>query len=324
MLTRRLVLALPLLAARPARAAGAVRIGQATTSLSFLPLWAARALDTFTPQGLALGWAAIPGGDPAALAALDAGDLDFAAVGGETALQAIGKGQPFSLVYSLMARMSLDLVVGPEVKVAADAPLPGRLAAMKGMVVGVSAVGGTQDRAVRWLAAQGGMARADLQVAMVGGPPALQAALENRRIDAFILSPPEAQIAEAGGYGHTLISLANDFPALRDLPFLALVAKRPFADPGRSRATVRALQAAAAAVRSDPDGVADAIAAKYFPKAPPGTVRAATRSMRDGVTDGALSSASIDALVRFGAASGNPITGLGPDAWTDQFIKDPP
>ena len=199
-------------------------------------------------------------------------------------------------------------------------PLDKRLAALKGMVVGVSAVGGTQDRAVRWLASKARLAQAALQVAKVGGPPALQAALENKRIDAFILSPPEAQIAEAGGYGRTLISLASDFPDLRALPFLALAAKCPFADPGRIRRTVLALQAAAHAVQTNPDRTADSIATKFFPKAPAGAVRAATQSMKDGVTNGALSNAAIDALLTFGAESGNPITGIGPDAWTNQFI----
>ena len=84
---------------------------------------------------------------------------------------------------------------------------------------------------------------------------------------------------------------------------------------------MRALQAAAHAVQADPDGTADAIAAKFFPKALPGTVRAATQSMKDGVTNGALSTASIAALVTFSTESGNPITGIGPDAWTEQFIK---
>src|SRR3546814_14245919 len=71
----------------PSMAQQKVRIGQATSSLSFLPVWSARALDSFKAQGLDLEWAAIPGGDPNALAALDAGDLDFVAVGSETPLQ---------------------------------------------------------------------------------------------------------------------------------------------------------------------------------------------------------------------------------------------
>jgi ABC-type nitrate/sulfonate/bicarbonate transport system substrate-binding protein len=321
MLTRRTALLLPLLASLPARASETVRIGQATTSLSFLPLFAARALDAFSPQSLTLDWAVIQGGDPAALAALDAGDLDFAAVGGETALQAVSKGQPFTLVYSLMSRMSLELVVGPNVKTQASDPLPQRLAALKGLTVGVSAIGGTQDRAVRWLGAKGGLARTDVDVAMVGGPPALQAALENKRIDAFILSPPESQIATAAGYGHTLINLAADFPELRNLPFLALVAKRPFDQEPKIRSTVLALQAAAAALHADPDSVATRIATKFFPRVAPALVVTAVKGMLDGVTDGAMSDAAIASQIAFATESGIAIGKVGDVAWTNRFIR---
>ena len=80
MLARRtLIAAIASAATRPARAAGIVRIGQATASLSFLPLWSARAMSTFAAENLNLDWAAIPGGDPAALAALDSDDLDLTA-----------------------------------------------------------------------------------------------------------------------------------------------------------------------------------------------------------------------------------------------------
>ena len=75
-----------------------VRIGQATPALSFLPIYAARALDSFKEAGVELEWSAIQGGDPPTLAALDSGNIDFAAVGTETALQAIDKGQSFTLV----------------------------------------------------------------------------------------------------------------------------------------------------------------------------------------------------------------------------------
>ena len=65
-----------------------VRIGQSTISLGFLPVWAARAYDTFAQQKLDLNWALINGGDPAALAALDSGDIDLAATGGDAVLDA--------------------------------------------------------------------------------------------------------------------------------------------------------------------------------------------------------------------------------------------
>ena len=108
---RRAVLAgsalLSLLRTAPARAAEPVRIGQATPALSFLPLWAARAYDAFPQAGLDLTWAAIPGGDPATLAALDAGDLDLAAVGSDTALAAIAKDLPFVRLVRKVANLAV-------------------------------------------------------------------------------------------------------------------------------------------------------------------------------------------------------------------------
>ena len=83
-----------------------VRIAQGFASLSFLPVWAARALNTFAAEGLTATVIVSPGGDPAALAALDAGDVDLAAVGTESALRAIAKGQPFEIV---VRRIDIDV-----------------------------------------------------------------------------------------------------------------------------------------------------------------------------------------------------------------------
>jgi ABC-type nitrate/sulfonate/bicarbonate transport system substrate-binding protein len=157
---------------------------------------------------------------------------------------------------------------------------------------------------------------------MVGGPPALQAALENKRIDAFMLSPPEAQIAEAGGYGRAFIDLAADFPALRVLPFLVLVARRPFPSSVPLQQAVQALRDGATAVETDPAATAGLIAAKYFPRLSPDIVEQALMAMKDGVaTPGALSQAGIDAMVRFAQESGNPVGTLPEGAWSTEFIK---
>ena len=75
-------------------------------------MWGARALNTFAAEGLT-ATVLTPGGDPAALAALDAGDVDLAAVGTETVLRAAAKGQPFEIVYNLMSKVTLEVVVAP-------------------------------------------------------------------------------------------------------------------------------------------------------------------------------------------------------------------
>jgi ABC-type nitrate/sulfonate/bicarbonate transport system substrate-binding protein len=308
-------------------AADVVHLGQATTSLAFLPVWAARALDTFKPDGISLDWAAIPGGDPSTLAALDGGDIDLAAVGSDTALAAIAKGQPFQIVGTLMDRVSLDLVVSnaflQRSGVSPSDPLDKRIAALKGAVVGVSAVGGAQDRAVRWLAAHGGGDPKSLQVAMVGGPPALQAALANGRIDAFILSPPEAQIAEAAGAGKRLVSLSQDFPDLRAVPFLVLVAKTPIVDPARLIRTLHALAAADADVLDRPAETADAIQRQFFPKIAPAIIRAGLDALHDGVAaKGALDALRAAAMLRFAQEAGIDVHGLDKmQYWTSTFVE---
>src|SRR5260370_11458287 len=204
-LTRALTLAaalsvLPTLASAQAT----VRIAQGVASLSFLPVWGARALNTFATEGLTATVLMSPGGDPAALAALDAGDADLAAVGTETALRAVAKGQPFEIVYNLMSKVTAEVLVAPsfldKTGVKRSDPLEKRITALKGATVGVAAVGGTQETAARWLAAKGGLdPKADIQVAQVGSPIALQAALENKRIDSFVLSPPEGLLAAQSG-----------------------------------------------------------------------------------------------------------------------------
>jgi ABC-type nitrate/sulfonate/bicarbonate transport system substrate-binding protein len=158
-----------------ASAEQSVRIAQGFASLSFLPVWAARALNTFAAEGLSATVIVSPGGDPAALAALDAGDVDLAAVGTKSALRAVAKGQPFEIVYSLMSKVTLEVVVAPafleKSGVKPGDPLQQRIVALKGATIGVAAVGGTQETAARWLAAKGGLdPKADIKIAQVGSP----------------------------------------------------------------------------------------------------------------------------------------------------------
>lgn len=270
-----------------------VRIGQGFGSLSFLPVWTARALNTFKSEGLTATTAIIPGGDAAALAALDAGDVDLAAVGTETTLRAIGKGQPFEIVYSLMSKVTLQLVVSQgfleKAHIKATDPLQKRLAALKGATIGVGAIGGTQETAARWLAKQGGLdPRADIKIAQVGSPVALQAALENKRIDAFLLSPPEGYLATKAGYGTILISLGDDFPILKHQPYLVLVAKKPVDDKPSSVLVkaIRAMQAASAALVDKSEPTALAVQKQFFTKAKPDAIIAAVNAMKSGVADG--------------------------------------
>ena len=270
-----------------------VRIAQGFASLSFLPIWAARASNTFAAEGLTATAVVSPGGDPAALAALDSGDVDLAAVGTESALRAVAKGQPFKIVYGLMSKVTLEVVVSPSLLektgVKPGDPLQKRIAALKGATIGVGAIGGTQETAARWLAAKGGLdPKADIKIAQVGSPLALQAALENKRIDAFVLSPPEGFLATKSGAGTILISLGDEFSILSNQPYLVLVAKKPIDAKASDLIvrTLRALQSASAALAKDPEAAAIAIQKQFFAKADPDAIVAAVKSLRSGIAGG--------------------------------------
>ena len=322
------------LPAASASAADTVRIGQATSALSFLPIWSARALDTFNAESLAVTLAVVPGGDPNTLAALDSGDIDLAAVGSEAPLRAAAKGQPFQIVYSVISKVTLQLVVSKALLdrtgVKPTDPLEKRLAALKGALVGVSSIGGAQDTAARWLAGKGGLdPRTDIKVAQIGNPPALRAALENGRIEAFVLSPPEGYLAEKSGAGTVLVSLGDEFPLLAKQPFLVLVAKTPVDDKKADliRRTLRALEAASRATVADPAGTAAAVGKQYFAKAEPDSIVAAINAMKSGVASGGkLDAEGLQNLLTFAKEVGTDF-GASIDAktsegtlWSNRFL----
>ena len=312
-----------------------VRIGQATPALSFLPLFAARALDTFARQELKLTWASMSGGDPAALAALDAGDIDLAAVGSESVLNAAAKGQPFTIVYSLMSKVSLELVVSnsflQRAGVGPGDPLDKRLKSLKGALIGVSAVGGAQETAARWLASKGGLdPKKDVKIAKIGAPPALQAAVENKQIDGFVLSPPAGYLVDAASAGKVLVRLGDDFPSLQNLPFLVLVAKQPIDDARRQliERTVRALQSASDALLNDSAETAAAIHKAYFAKANRESIASAVGALKSGVAGGGrIDPAGLENLAAFtrelggGGATAFDVKATENKVWTNFYVE---
>ena len=304
-----------------------IRLGQPTNSLSFLKTFASRALNSFAAENIALEYASVPGGDPAVLAAVDSGDLDLAAVGSDTTLAAIAKGQPFQIIYTLMNRLPYDLTVSKaflaKSGIAADAPLDKRLGVLQTAVVGVTALGGAQDRVARWLAVQGGIDPKAIKLATVGSPPALGAALENGRIDAFVLSPPESAIAVDRDYGVVLVRPSKEIAGVNNIPSLVLAARaQPTAEVrGRIVRSLRAMNQASSEVLADPNKAADMIAEKFFSKIPPSIIRASVTALADGlVGEGRFSDASIAALLQFAAQTG----GTAPQAkdfWTNSYVE---
>jgi ABC-type nitrate/sulfonate/bicarbonate transport system substrate-binding protein len=209
-------------------------------------------------------------------------------------------------------------------------PLPKRLAALKGATIGTSAVRGAQEKIARWLAAQAGLdADKDLQLPQVGPPPALRAAMENGRIDGFVLTAPEGQLVERAGFGKVLVRPGSEIKELKTYHHLVLVVRKDTAEKKAELVTrvVAVLDKAAQRTVKDTSAVAKAIQQKFYAKVPEPVILAAVESLKDGVDKhGRMSVASIDYLLKFSRATGTALEkrldaakGEG-DFWTNRFI----
>ncbi len=311
-----------------------VRVGQVVPSLGFVSLDVARADGMFAKRGIDLEWSLLSGGDPATLAALDGGNIDIAAIGSQTPVTAISKGEEYQIIYSLMSQMSIDLTMSnahlKEVGISADDPVEEKLQALKGATIGVSALGGAQDRIARWLADRAGLdPEADLEIVLVGPPPALRAGLENGNIDGFVLTAPTGQLVEEAGAGTVLVELGSEIDELSSYDHLILVIRKDYGEQNRE-VVVRTLQALIEAdrrVAEDAGGTAELLHANDYEEVPLPLLTASVKSLQGGVGhSGRLNVENIAFLLEFTAATGyefdrdlDAAEGEG-DWWTNEFI----
>jgi len=207
-----------------------------------------------------------------------------------------------------------------------------RIAALKGATIGVAAIGGTQEkpRRVGLRPKAAWTQRLTSRLPQVGSPPALQAALENKRIDAFVLSPPEGYLAAKSGAGTILISLGDEFPLLANQPYLVLVAKKPIDDKISELIVrvLRAMQAASAALVKDPSRTRWRFRSSFSPRPIPMPSMAAIKSLNSGVASGGK--LDVEAFRTSWCFSNEVGTNFGKefdaaasqnDLWTNSFVE---
>lgn len=317
---------------------GAVAIAQVVPTLGYVSLDTARAFDTFGSQDLKYNHVQLSGGDPAALAALDSGDVDFAAVGSEAPLLALAEGGgEYQIVYSLMGQMSLDLTVSKKfldkAGVSPSDPLKKRLSALKGARFGVSALGGAQERAAKWIAQYGGLdPESDIEIVNAGAPPALLAGMENDRIDAFMLTEPNGAQAEKSGFGKVLVRPGSEVDELKSFYHLVLVTRKDLAEehPEKVTKVVSALNEANQMIVKDPEKVAAKLHGSTYKKVPTDILTNSIKGLAGGVdSDGEVTADGVSMVIKFTSDTGDAIVeekldvaGGEGDWWTNKFVDD--
>ena len=136
-----------------------------------------------------------------------------------------------------------------------------KVKALKGTRIGVATVGGGPAQYGRYLLQAYGLdPKSDATFLPVGQAATRLAALREDRTDVFIGAPPEAEIAEADGYGTLFINLATEVPLFRDYAFTVIITSKDFLTKNEDavRRFVRTLAAANRSIHTD---FADATAA---------------------------------------------------------------
>ncbi|MDR7480953.1 MAG: ABC transporter substrate-binding protein [Armatimonadota bacterium] len=308
-----------------------VRITEVHTGTLFMaPVYIAEAAGFMAEEGIDLELTEVDSG-ALGIAALVSGQAQFFDADPFQAIQLRRQGRQILFVYNLTKRVTLDLVMHPEVtrqrNVSRQTPLPQRLAALRGLRLGITRPGAATDVYMRYYLKRAGLdPDRDAQLLSIGGGAGLLAALRTRQIDAFHLSAPTPYVAEREGFGVVVIKAsAGDVPELDNFLYTGVSVHNVYANknPDVVRRWVRAVIKANQLMRRDQAAAVQHLR-KHFPRTDPAVLALALREMLPALSeDGSMSEQMMQKHIDFMYDTGQ-IT-YKPSAregllWTNRFI----
>ncbi len=168
------------------------------------PLYLGNDAGIFKQQGLNLEMVFIPGGS-LSLQALIGRSLDLLLTGGPPVANAYLQGAKIKIIGGVTNLLPYTFVVATGLRTAEQ---------VKGRKIGISRFGSNTDYVVRLALDQLGLSAAQVQIIQVGGSQARLVALKSGAIQATVLSPEEAIVAQKMGFSVLLdfIEKGIEFP----------------------------------------------------------------------------------------------------------------
>jgi NitT/TauT family transport system substrate-binding protein len=178
--------------AAPALAQSLPKVRAAYTSIGiqFDPVYIMKELDLPRKHGLDVEVLFVPVSSRALQAAL-AGEIQFLTSGGVANINANATGADFVGLTATLNTFAFKILGGPEIR---------KPEQLKGKKVAISRLGGASDFSIRYALTHWGLVPdKDVALLQVGGEPESVLALQNKAVDAAILSEPFSTVATRAG-----------------------------------------------------------------------------------------------------------------------------
>ena len=253
----------------PARAQGPrkVKMTIPVVALSISTVFLAQAKGYFAEEGLDVQATSTGGGGPD-IKALIAGEVDFTFTASDQVILPWQEGKRLVMVMAALNRSTINWAIRKDVAqakgITESTPLADKLKALRGLTVGATQPGSlTANLAAYTLRRAGLVPQQDTKVIPVGSGPTWLAALEHKKVDAALMSPPLPETAVARGYAILFINnTQGEDPSLAEFLQQILVTRADVIqrEPDLVRRMVRALvRANQWALGARPEEVAEAL-----------------------------------------------------------------
>ncbi len=249
-----------LVASGVAQANEKLKVALSSTSFAWFPLYVAEGAGLFQKEGLDVELFNAKDGSVVITAILN-GDADVAAIGANGLFAARAAGQPIKMLTPMNTEYTSNIFGRKDVLekagITAQSTLEQKVAALKGLKIGVIYFNGAQHTMMKFLYAKyggGGDIDKVAEIVPIGDAANTLAAMRRGTIDVSAFSPPVPERAIADGYGMMLLdAIAGDIPDTRGMVFTGMgVTEKALTDRSKALAAfVRGLDAANKLIQSD-------------------------------------------------------------------------
>ncbi len=280
-----------------------IRITQPADSLSYMAIYVARALGYFEENGLDVE-VVITRGDGPDVQALMAREVEFVATPPHHLFTLHLQNRNLLGICGVLGRCGINLVIAKaaaeERGVTEDSPIEDKLAALRGLTIGVSAPGALTYNIAEYYILRAGMTpQQDANVVASGTGPAAIAAMQNDIVNAYAFSSPLTDQMVSMGVADWLINNTRGQDPVLDEFLHAVIYARPDyleANEDIARRTVASIVRASGWIRAQPVDEVGASIRSFFAGLDEDVYLSAVGNVREAIiADGRMTPAGSDA-----------------------------